>query len=170
MTANYFVFGLAGTGKDTFAELMRKIHGGETIALADPIRAEYVRFLGKHDYKTNRPMMINIGEGYKEIYGQDIWCKMAEKFFTWDFGRLIKDGRYAHEYDYFVTQRGYTPIRLVADDDVRFERLRRRDGDIQRESLGFEKQHFIPDDYDAITVATNGTVEQLANIVREQFK
>jgi dephospho-CoA kinase len=170
LTANYFVFGLAGTGKDTFAALMRKHHDVATIALADPIRSEYVRFLGRNDYKTNRPMMIKIGEGYKDIYGQDVWCLAAEKTFIWNDGRLIKDGRYEHEYEYFVNQRGYIPIRLVADDDVRFERLKRRDGNIQREALAFEREHFIPDDFDAINVDTNGSVEQLEKIVREQFK
>jgi dephospho-CoA kinase len=169
MSQNYFVFGLAGTGKDTFAALMRKHHGVQTIALADPIRGEYVRHLGKYDYKTNRPQMIKIGDGYKDIYGQDIWCALAEKAFNWRDENLIMDGRYAHEYHYFVTYRGYTPIRLVANDDVRFERLKRRDGSIQREALEFEQQRFIPDDYYGINVDTNGTIEQLEKIVREQF-
>lgn len=170
MTPNYFVFGLAGTGKDTFSHLMTHNHDVTAVALADSIREEYVRFLGRTDYKTNRPQMIRIGEGYKDIYGQHVWCSIAERSFVWKDGRLIMDGRYAHEYDYFVTQRGYIPIRLVANDDVRFERLRRRDGNIQREALEFEKQHFIPDDYYGITVDTNGTVEQLETIVRELFK
>jgi dephospho-CoA kinase len=171
--ANYFVFGLAGTGKDTFSDLMQKHCGVLGFALADPIRDEYVRHLDKHDYKTNRPQMIKIGEGYKNIYGQDIWCAAAIykfKKFEGLYGQLIKDGRYAHEYDYFVTKLGYTPIRLVADDDVRFKRLKRRDGNIQREALDYERQNFIPDDYYAINVDTNGTVEQLENIVREQIK
>jgi dephospho-CoA kinase len=168
--ANYFVFGLAGTGKDTFAHLMTHNHDITAVALADPIRSEYVRHLMRTDYKTNRPQMIKIGEGYKDIYGQDIWCALAERAFVWSDGRLIMDGRYVHEYEYFVNQRGYTPIRLVADDDVRFERLKRRDGNIQREALEFEKQHFIPDDFDAINVDTNGSVKDLEKIVREQFK
>jgi dephospho-CoA kinase len=168
--ANYFVFGLAGTGKDTFARLMRQHHGVQCLALADPIRAEYVRHLKKTDYKTNRPQMIKIGEGYKDIYGQDIWCSLAEDAFNWRDGNLVMDGRYLHEYHYFVTHRGYIPIRLVADDDVRFERLKRRDGTIQREALEFERQRFIPDDFDAINVDTNGTIQDLETIVREQFK
>jgi dephospho-CoA kinase len=170
LTDNYFVFGLAGTGKDTFSDLMQKHYNVATLALADPIRDEYVRFLGKNDYKTNRPQMIKIGEGYKGIYGTDVWCALAEKSFYGNVGRLIKDGRYTHEYEYFVNQRGYTPIRLVADDDVRFERLRRRDGNIQREALQFEKANFIPDDFDAFNVNTNGSVDDLEKIVREQFR
>lgn len=166
---NLFVFGLAGTGKDTFAGLMVNNHSYKALALADPIREEYVRHIGRSDFKTNRPTMIKIGEGYKEIYGQDIWCRLAEKQFVWHDGRLIMDGRYDHEYDYFVLERGYTPIRLVADDDVRFERLRRRDGNIQREALEYEKQHFISDDKYGITVDTNGDVNQLEEIVKELF-
>lgn len=167
---NYFVFGLAGTGKDTFAALMERHYGVDSLALADPIRREYVTFVGRKDFKTNRPMMIKIGEGYKEIYGKDVWCRTTEQMFSWFDDRLVKDGRYAHEYDYFVTQRGYTPIRLVADDEVRLERLKRRDGTTQREALEFEKTNFIPDDYYAINIDTNGTVEQLEEIVRGLFK
>jgi hypothetical protein len=168
--ANYFVFGLAGSGKDSFARLMTMYHGVQALALADPIRAEYVRHLDRNDYKTNRPQMIKIGEGYKDIYGRDIWCALCEKAFHWRDGNLVMDGRYDHEYHYFVTHRGYTPIRLVADDDVRFERLKRRDGNTQREALEYERQHFIPDDYYGINVDTNGTIDQLEKIVREQFK
>lgn len=168
--ANYFIFGLAGTGKDTFAELMAKYYETYPIALADAIRVEYKTFLGRDDYKTNRPQMIAIGEGYKQIYGQDVWCRLAENNMSWAKSVLIMDGRYQHEYDYFVLQRGYTPIRLVADDQVRFERLKRRDGNIQREALEFEKENFISDSSFALTINTSGTVEQLEKIVREQFK
>jgi AAA domain len=168
--ANYFVFGLAGTGKDTFAYLMEKHYDVHSVALADAIRQEYVHFLDKDDYKTNRQMMINIGQTYKLLYGQDVWCRAAEKEFPWNDDRLIKDGRYEHEYHYFVMDRGYIPIRLVADDEIRFERLKRRDGNTQREALQYEKANFIPDGYDAINVNTNGTVEQLEEIVRGLFK
>jgi hypothetical protein len=167
---NIFVFGLAGTGKDTFAWLMEKHYDTQSIALADSIRQEYMQFVGRDDYKRNRPMMIKIGEGYKSIYGQDVWCKQAENHFGWSDGRLIKDGRYEHEYHYFVIDRGYIPIRLVADADVRYERLKRRDGNIQREALEFEKQNFIPDGYKAIDISTNGTVEELEKTVRGLFK
>jgi hypothetical protein len=170
MANNYFVFGLAGSGKDTFAYLMSKHYDVSPRALADPIRKEYVKWLDREDYKQNRPKMIRIGESYKHLYSEDVWCRAAEKSFTWDDGRLIKDGRYEHEYHYFVTERGYIPIRLICDDEIRFERLKRRDGNTQREALQFEKANFIPDEFDAINVNTNGTITQLEEIVKGMFK
>lgn len=165
--SNYFVFGLAGTGKDTFAELMDKHMDTFSIALADEIRNEYVKFLGRNDYKQNRSKMIQIGEGYKQLYGGDVWCRAAEYALPWSDGCLIKDGRYEHEYHYFVTERDYIPVRLYCDDNIRFERLKKRDGTIQQEALEFEKAMFIPDGFDAINICTDGSVSDLEKIVRE---
>ncbi|MGM1416339.1 AAA family ATPase [Bacillus cereus group sp. BceL300] len=169
MPRNYIVFGLAGTGKDAFAGIMRKQLKVDTLALADPIREEYVRFTGRYDYKQNRPLMIEIGESYKKIYGQDVWCKQAISRGDFSKGVLIMDGRYAEEYDFFVNKFGFIPILLEADDDIRFERLQKRDGTIQREALEYEKRRFLPETYETLTINTNGTIEQLEEIVRGTF-
>lgn len=168
-----FLFGLAGTGKDTVADIFREDYHYESLALADPIREEYARFIGSRDYKQNRPKMIEIGEAYKQIYGQDVWCNETLRiagdmpFLTLEeHGILIRDGRYQHEYNFFVRQYGYTPIHLVSDTEVRLERLRKRDGTTQMSSLMFEKKNFINDHPEALVLENNGTLSELRDNIR----
>lgn len=175
---NFFMFGLAGAGKDTVGELVRRYFDLYTLALADPIREEYVEKFGTSDFKQNRDRMIAIGEGYKKIYGQDVWCESALKKVSmmnevthgvihmtrlaYPFrGALILDGRYQHEYDFFVGKHGFTPVRLVADREVRLERLQVRDGNAQLKALEFEKQNFISDASPALMLENNGTKDDL---------
>lgn len=182
-----FMYGLAGTGKDTVAELMHHNHGIYSLALADPIRDEYVKHFGTHDYKQNRELMIAIGEGYKKIYGQDVWCDMGLKdiyefhdkisyleesignppFVT---GAMVRDGRYNHEYEYFVIRNSFIPVRLVADDEVRLHRLQQRDKDAQKETLLFEKKNFIDDGYFAFELQNNGSIDELERSIENLLK
>lgn len=181
---NIFMYGLAGTGKDTVAELMHHNHDIYSLALADPIREEYVKFYDTDDFKLHRERMIAIGEGYKKIYGQDVWCDLALRdiydFHEWIehleetvsnppnvTGAMVRDGRYNHEYEYFVVKNGFVPVRLVTDDSIRLERLRQRDKDIQMETLQFEKKNFISDDAPAFTLFNNGGVDDLEHNIAE---
>jgi dephospho-CoA kinase len=165
----YFLFGKAGTGKDLVASLALNEFGIDSVALADPIREEYTKYFERTDYKENRNLMQLIGERYKEIYGMDVWCRRASKKVN-DWQKvLIRDGRYTHEYDFFVLDHGFTPIRIVADEEVRFQRLKMRDGDIQRQSLFYEDKHFIPDTYPAITLTNNGSIDDLIHEMKKVF-
>lgn len=171
---NYFMFGLAGSGKDTAASILVDL-GYHPISLADPIRFEYMRFLGRDDFRKNREMMIRIGEGYKKIYGEDVWVRIAlDKAMELNDASgvpvVIVDGRYPFEYDYFVAQHKFVPIRIVADEKVRMKRLMQRDGTVQQKSLEFEKEHFIPDYAFAHTVENNGTVEDLEDSLIKLYK
>ena len=190
----YFLFGLSGAGKDTVAQIMNQLLNIYDVALADPIRLEYERFVGLPDGKHDRTKMIQIGETYKRLYGQDVWCEaatrlihqieqrrgamrsgtVANKAFATSMhealgflneGYVITDGRYLHEYDYFVGQRGFWPIRLVADDDVRLERLRRRDGDTQPDALAWEREHFIGSP--GYTIYNNTSISDLVAQISE---
>lgn len=170
--SNYFLFGLAGTGKDTAADILQNEFGIYTLALADAIRSDYEKYFGRKDHKQNRSKMIEIGETYKTIYGQDVWCKAAlnkivmretlkSSLAGHTSSALIKDGRYPFEYDYFVRIHGFIPIRIVADLQTRLDRLSVRDGSTQELSLKFEAEHFISINEPAITLANKGTVDEL---------
>ena len=169
---HFFLFGKAGTGKDTLAELLEERFGIYSLALADPIRGEYRRYFQKADYKQNREKMIEIGEKYKEIFGDDVWCREALRkcrqveYFYERIGHdlpgiLIRDGRYQVEYDFFV-KHGFAPVRLVSDMQVRIERLINRDGSAQLSSLAFEDSNFVSDTAYAIEIANNGTIDELS--------
>jgi hypothetical protein len=112
------MYGLSGTGKDTASDILVGEFGLSSYALADPIRDEYTKRFHRDDYKQNRETMILIGETYKSIYGQDVWCDAAIELYRSAVvastrplgGCLIRDGRYQHEYDYFVGRHGFVPL------------------------------------------------------------
>lgn len=173
---NLFMFGLAGSGKDTAAKIMERVFGIRSIALADEVRAELTKNTGITDYRSNRSKLIQVGETYKQLYGKDIWCKRAmEKIrrgkqtgeYAIADSFLIRDGRYEHEYEFFVKQRGYVPVRIVADRKIRIQRMQERGDDIDFNALAFEEKSFVPDHRFAFELKNNGTIEELAEQIQD---
>lgn len=173
---NFFMFGKAGSGKDTTAKIIEELFRVRSLALADEVRKEYTRFTGNTDYRQNRKKLIQIGEGYKQIYGPDVWCQLlidrvsflkeaGEYSITDSF--LIRDGRYEHEYDFFVNKRKYIPIRVVADHEIRIQRMEERGDTIDHEALAFEEKTFIPDELFAYELNNNGTLEELQEQIQD---
>lgn len=136
---NIFLIGKAGSGKDTAASFLAK-HGYRLYAFAEPIRAEYRRFFPDKNPRLDRNKMIDIGQAYKKLYGENVWALETYKKIQAEGEVLVNpvaitDGRYAVEYDYFVKQLGYLPIRICCPDDIRLQRLKKRDGSAQEEAL-----------------------------------
>lgn len=132
-----FQFGPMGSGKDFVAEYLDDQHGFLTIALADGMR-EYISH-NNPDYvwKSSRALEIDVGEKHREWFGADFWCKQTERRidsltgYIRDYpGVIIRDGRFEHEYDFFVKKRGYQPLKIVASNFTRIKRLANRDGQV----------------------------------------
>lgn len=176
---NCFMFGLAGSGKDTAAQIMERLFRIRSLALADEVRAELTRHTGITEYRKHRSKLIQVGETYKTLYGKDIWCRKAlERIrrgkesgeFSITDSFLIRDGRYEHEYDFFVRERGFVPVRIVADRDIRIRRMQERGDDIDFNALAFEEKSFIPDHLFAFEIQNNGTLEELMEKIHDLFE
>lgn len=146
MGNNIFIMGKAGAGKDTIAEILEKRYEFQPFTLANYIRAEYHKYFPDRNPRLDRDKLIEIGEAYKKIYGQDVWVRLLAQDIKWcleyDPHRdiVITDGRHRVEYDHFVTQEGYIPLRVDCPDEIRFQRLLGRDGTLQGEALKKECQ------------------------------
>lgn len=166
---NVFIFGLAGSGKDTFANYLKNLTGSVSAALADGVRFEYTKFTGSYNYRENREMLIKIGEGYKQIYGQDVWCDLLIRKYA-EIKTIppliVTDGRYEHEYEYFV-ELGFVPVRIVADAHMRIPRMKKRGDVIDLNALAFERQNMIPDHFPAYEIVNNGTEQELLEQAQE---
>jgi hypothetical protein len=113
---NIFIYGLAGSGKDTAAKSMERLFGIRSIALADEVRTELTRNTGITDYRKHHSKLIQVDETYKQLYVKDIWCKRSlenisrgkqkGQYAITDSFR-IRDGRYEHEFEFFAKQRRY---------------------------------------------------------------
>lgn len=168
---NFFIMGLAGTGKDTVAEILKEKFGIEPYRLGDGPRRELARFTGITDFRKHRSRLIDVGQTYKELYYQDVWCdalmeRVAQRNSSqMPIGISVVDGRYEHEYTYFVTKRRFVPIRLVVDDALRIERMIDRGDNIDFTALQFEKDNFIPESNFAFVIDNNKNFEDLESRV-----
>lgn len=171
-----FLMGLAGSGKDSIAACLRRDHGFYTLALADAIREEYATHRGSG--KPSRTQMIDIGEGYKTIYGQDVWCDRAISAindaikdaitFGEEINVCITDVRYDHEYDYFM-RRGWRGVWVAMSEDKRLQRLVQRDGDAQLDALQYEREHFTTR-IAPYVILNDGTLDELTESVSRVVK
>lgn len=166
---NIFLIGKAGSGKDTVAEYLQGVHGYKLYALATPIKEEYKRFFPRLNPRQDRDKLIQIGQTYKELYGMEVWIKLTHGRISLDnvSNVCITDGRYAVEYDYFANKLGYVPIRIVCNDEIRLQRLKRRDGSAQEEAL--KKESTELDEVFAHPLLNESTLEQLIQNIEETF-
>lgn len=166
---NLFIFGKAGVGKTTTANYLRSAYGYRTFALADPIKKKIAEMLGREPTKADRALLIDFGQAYRTWFGDDVWCRVAWENIldSWrcdllkrgltpgQVPVLIEDGRHLTEYDFFVKERYFVPIRIVAPDEVRFRRLFERDGVDQRDVLA-GKETELDEVYAEYTIVNDG--------------
>ena len=172
--------GKAGSGKDTVAASLKKRLGStcNIYALADPIREEYKRFFPDKNPRLDRDKLIELGETYKKLYGQDVWVKMTYKRiwsdkiypsqFEIDAHAVVSDGRHQIEYDFFIAEKGFLPLWVDCPDEVRFSRLIARDGTLQQEALKKECQDLWH--VKAYFLDNSGTFEQLQKNIDKIFE
>lgn len=170
---NIFILGKAGSGKDTLAELLYETYLYKRFAFADNVRTEFTRFFPNENPRLHRNKLIDIGQVYKKLYGLDVWAQMMYRQIT-DYQQfymhplVTTDGRYQVEFDLFVTQLGYTPVRVYCDDDIRYERLQKRDGTLQKEALLKESTEL--DNVEAYTIDNSRdfsyTARQLKTLIQ----
>jgi dephospho-CoA kinase len=134
------LIGKAGVGKTTVANLLRDKARYGAFSLAAPLKSDLMRLLRRVPTKADRALMIEYGQAIRRIIGDTVWCEALDNspgFAECSESKLtvIDDGRHLVEYDYFVVQRGFVPVRIVAPDEIRFERLLTRDGVDQRAVL-----------------------------------
>lgn len=175
---NVFLIGKAGVGKDEVARFMRE-RGYRQRALATPIKIICGDIAGRLVTKEDRALLIDFGQTCRRLFGEDVWCKHAWNEVV-EFQQaeqlsrrpvmpfVISDGRHSVEYDYFVVQRGFVPVRIVAPDEVRFERLLKRDGVDQRAVLAGQETE-LDDVAVAFTIDNSGTLDDLERQVSEML-
>lgn len=149
---NIFIIGKAGSGKDTAALYLMQKHGVNVFTLAEPIRKRFKELYPDLNPRLNRDKLIELGQGYKKLYGMDYWVKLTMNGIDKHLDAnpkdyvLISDGRYQVEYDFFVKQQDFFPIRIVCPNEIQLQRLKARDGTAQEDALLMESTE-LDDDY-----------------------
>jgi len=164
--ANIFLFGRACSGKSEVGRYLASKHGYVVFALADEIKREIARRIGRKPTKADRALMIDVGQTYKRLYGESVWIDALvagnnDAFDAFCEGRcLVEDGRYLVEHDAFARERGFVSILVHAPDRLRRERMLSRDGVDQTSMIGSAEDEIsdIPFDH---AIVNDGSLERL---------
>lgn len=164
---NIILFGPMGAGKTTIANMICAFTGGEYYRAS---LGEDISVLAKKYGAGLRHEKQLVGQTFREIFGQDVWNKRLYDKLA-GFRRLcvvIDDGRQENELN-FWEERGYLAIGVIADENIRAERLKKRDGYEQKEWMDH------PNELSAIKIAeekcefcikNNGTLDELEDKVK----
>lgn len=133
---NIIIFGQAGAGKTTTAEILRDIYNYAIFSLGRKIHAE-CKLHGQH----KREEMQEYGQMMRKIFGKDVWNDWLYKTLQThgksdvlaDGKVVIDDGRQLNEFDYWK-EKGFITIGITAPYELRKERILQRSGYVLTES------------------------------------
>lgn len=137
---NIFLIAPMGAGKDTVADHLQVEWGYGSVSLGGAVRNAICDINPYYKHKSNRELEKDFAESHKRWFGDDHWCKavmpsVMHNNFSLNRPVVVRDGRFQAEYDYFVTQRGFIPVKIMASEEVRIERLVQRDFCFNAESF-----------------------------------
>jgi len=117
---NIILFGQMGSGKSTVAKYLCDNYGYTKFSLGEKIHSE-CELYGIHD----REHLQAYGQMMRKVFHENIWCNYLIDRSRGIDRIVIDDARQLNEYDYF-TEKGYLPIAVIADEELRLERLQKR--------------------------------------------
>ena len=109
-----------GSGKTTVANYLCDNYGYTKFSLGSKIHSE-----SKLHGNETRQEMQNYGQAMREIFGINVWCDYVYKQSQGINKIILDDGRQENEFFYFL-EKGYLPVGIVADENIRLERLKKR--------------------------------------------
>ncbi|PTY92974.1 dephospho-CoA kinase [Heyndrickxia sporothermodurans] len=129
---NIVIFGEMGAGKDILADILSDVLGAYVVKLGRRIREDVDHIYGLlPDGPNKRKLYQDYGEGMRQIFGEDVWNLILHDNIKYGIEKghshIIADGRQEHELKYW-TKLGFVPIGITADEEIRIQRLKNRDG------------------------------------------
>jgi len=117
---NIILFGQMGSGKSTVAKYLCDNYGYSKLSLGEKIHSE-CELYGMHD----REHLQTYGQMMRQVFHENIWCDYLISRSRGIDRIVIDDARQENEFDYFI-KKGYLPIAVIADEELRLERLQKR--------------------------------------------
>lgn len=130
------LFGEFGSGKSTVAQYIELIYGHKIMSLGRKIHQES----RLHGNET-REEMQQYGQMMRKIFGENIWCDYLMSQVDLSKEQIvIDDARQLNEFEYF-TDKGFIPIGVVANEEIRLQRLKNRvNYEVKKESKKHETE------------------------------
>lgn len=162
--------GRAGSGKDVFADYLVDKYGFKKITFADGIYEIAYKYFGM-TYK-DRNLLQRIGEQMRTI-DPLVWVNAAFREAEKYDKVVISDCRRSNEYSVGL-EKGFLPIHIEADLDVRIKRLEDRDGFYPDLSLLENESETGADGLDFVHIDNNCSLEgfykQIDFIMQEDWE
>jgi dephospho-CoA kinase len=147
--------GWAGSGKSEAAQYLQREYDFNVVSFADGIKHidRYLFGFGKKDRKR----LQLIGEFFRSI-DPDIWVKRLIETVGDDDKFVCDDLRRLNEYE-ALKNKNFHIVRIVANEDVRVERLMKRDGHCDVSLMYNESENGCAD-LVLPEIENNGTLEE----------
>ena len=117
---NIILFGEMGSGKSEVAKYLCEQYGYTKFSLGEKIHSE-CKLYKMHD----REHLQAYGQAMRRIFHQNIWCDYLY-FRSLGIDKIvIDDARQENEFYYF-TNKNYLPVAIIADEQIRLDRLQKR--------------------------------------------
>jgi dephospho-CoA kinase len=151
--------GWAGAGKTTVAQYLEQKYRYKRISFADGIKDIAKKYFFVQE--KNRKLLQQIGEKMREI-DQDVWVKYTLhriEYIELDSPVVIDDLRRMNEFE-ALQRKGFIVIRIEANEDIRIDRLIKRDGFCDRTLLYNESENGVAH-LEFPIIYNNGTLDEL---------
>jgi len=165
---NLMVFGLRGSGKDTFVDHLTQNRNYSKLRLASYVEHACKAFGIKKPTKSD---LVFVGtEIGREMIDPDVWINMAiedikkhinfyEQYEVKDCGVIVSDVRFHNEYERLLAA-GFFPVFIESDREICIKRVIERDGDIDH-SLLSHKTETNSKDFFGYKIQNNGSLDEL---------
>ena len=159
--------GWAGSGKTIAAKYLAEKFDGDVVSFADGIKYidNYLFGSGKKD----RSRLQRIGEFFR-TFDEAIWVNRTLETIQLevDANIFVDDLRRINEYDALIKE-GFKVIRIIADENIRIERLITRDGFCDT-SLLYNETESGCSNLSLSEIENNGTLEEFYKKIDEWVK
>jgi dephospho-CoA kinase len=169
-----------GAGKDETAKVLEDTFQYIVMKLGKYIRKD----CNKRNYRNmdERQLYQDYGQMCRKLFGEDVWNEvLKEDINSWniiykkiekrELDFIIADGRQLNEFDYW-TSKGFVTIGVYADEEIRKERLIKRDGKDQSQYFLHETELQAAECVKKCQyiIENNGTLDELREKVLEIAK
>lgn len=181
--------GKAGSGKDTVAKILEDNWYYKRFAFADALKVEYGRAKYGLDERCSDEVVIDFVNQIKERdelieWGTnrrkedpEYWIKRVDESIKTYFnecqerwivprGIVITDIRHQNELDYCL-QNDFIIVKVQADDDVRIERMKKRNDKFTLDFMNDPTETFVDTVEPDYVIENNGSEEELIENVRK---
>lgn len=165
------LFGAAGSGKDTFAEILAEFIPNSNMYNIGYLCRECMKITTVNEEWANksRELATTVSDKLKSIYPDILNDYTYANAMMKDSFPIIIGGRTITDCNYW-RNKGFTIVGVDVDNDIRIARLKERDADFNENSLKHKTETDIPiiiQELCDVVVLNNGDISELRESVKK---